>query len=174
MAGGAGFGGLVERLADRRGLDVTSLPSGSLCGTPSSETLRRVAALLGLHARTSSRSRAYAYPTTSASRIPGPAATCRTSFGRSWLCDPPSGTCCGGSWRRFRVQASGRRAPRRSAEFGALLNIDTGHLAAVTGIEPSAATSAPRPAVARLIWDVRELTADQLRLVTAFAERLRT
>jgi hypothetical protein len=65
--------------------------------------------------------------------------------------------------------------PDLLAGFAAVLDVSAGDLAALTGVTPSD-TPAPRPAVAdvaRLLWDVRRLTAGQLRQVCESADSLR-
>lgn len=60
--------------------------------------------------------------------------------------------------------------------FATVLGIPADDLAAITGIEPAGDISPPNPAaaeVAELIWEVRRLTADQVRQVCDEAESMR-
>jgi hypothetical protein len=61
-------------------------------------------------------------------------------------------------------------------DFSALPDVPTADLAALTGITLADEVSVQRPAVtgvAELIWDVRRLTADQVKHVTSIAEAMR-
>ena len=63
------------------------------------------------------------------------------------------------------------------ADFAAVFGVPATDLAALTGVDLCAAPLPPTPAVAgaaELIWDVRELTAGQLRRVIGRARSLRT
>ncbi|UUU30269.1 hypothetical protein JIX56_10375 [Streptomyces sp. CA-210063] len=66
--------------------------------------------------------------------------------------------------------------PDLVADFAALLDVPAADLEALTGVSPPTTSTSPTPAVpgvAELIWDVRRLTASQLRHVGDTAEAMR-
>lgn len=75
------------------------------------------------------------------------------------------------------IMAGYNRKPLSSEEFAdyiAVLDISTGDLAAMTGVEASEPVRGHPPGTAetaRLIWDVRRLSTDQVRLITEEAKR---
>ncbi|GAA4576282.1 hypothetical protein [Planotetraspora kaengkrachanensis] len=65
--------------------------------------------------------------------------------------------------------------PELLADFSAVLDVPADDLAALTGVALPGAASVPKPAVAgvaELIWDVRRLTATQLRQVSDRAKSM--